>query len=165
MQIKSKLNGETSHVRPDIARELVKMGVAEIVRLPRPGDAPKPVPAWAIVDYHGFLAIEMRLGTVGGKHTGRVQYYLGSPDSVNNRKDHAGNTFCTAFGWHVPDDVVDKYKRACKQQPARVYDVRTQGGFLKSSSCSAGTYDPMTGQFSSIDAVHPREPHGGGHQL
>jgi len=71
VKIKSKLNGEVSNVRADIAREMVKLGVAELLepdtgsdgivapngeppyRLPKPGDTPNPSPHFFVGVHEG----------------------------------------------------------------------------------------------------------------
>jgi hypothetical protein len=122
MRIKSKLNGEISNVRGDIAREMVKLGVAEIIgespaevaaRLPKPGDAVTPEPRWS-VEVVGLetkhLAIQMLIGVQNNQ-----TLYIGHPDSVNARKEWpGGGRYLNGFGRAVPDEIAREYKRQWK---------------------------------------------------
>lgn len=112
MQIKSKLNGEVRHVRPDIAREMVAMGVADIVgespneqesRLPKFGDAGPQVPTWEITTYHGverkYLAIKFSMGQ-------RTEFYSDPPDKIRR-----------IGGWVPPQQIISDYAKQYRAYP------------------------------------------------
>ena len=124
MKIRSKLNGEVSNVRGDIAREMVKLGVAEIIsdgtveavgekpyRLPRPADLQVPLPEWKVgtartVDEVHFLAIVLN---VGHNHI----TYFGEPRLVNAkvRTVGGGTRWFSGFGRECPAEIVEEYTR------------------------------------------------------
>jgi hypothetical protein len=118
MKIKSKLNGEISNVRGDIAREMVKMGVAEIIndgtvengresfRLPQPGDHKPAAPKWEVIERassegknHGTLCIRMTI-------LNQTTDYIGAPEHIRQ-----------IGGWSPPENIVRDYTRQWAAHP------------------------------------------------
>ncbi len=136
-RIKSLLNGEVNNVRGDIARELIRMGVAEALdtieevtrkgqisvstdgtvapdgeaayRLPRYGDHKPAVPRFYVDLYEGkYVSIFLEIGGV-------IRHYRGDPDCIHNRRDHTGREFCSALGFPVPVEIQKEYLRQWKK--------------------------------------------------
>jgi hypothetical protein len=134
-RIKSLLNGEVSNVRGDIARELVRMGVAEPIdsleevqqaRLPKPGPI-KPLQVnWSIEYVSSGIVVSsaapaikwlaIRRDTVRGNMTD-TSYCLLPPNVVHDRTNHNGDPFCSAFGVAVPKEILDEYRQLWKSNP------------------------------------------------
>jgi len=129
-RIKSNLTGEVSNVRGDIARELIKMGVATALeslgpdspgegsRLPKPTDPiVKLNPKWEVCVHTGredgkTLCIRMCLGN-------SVVDYFGSPDAANARREwKGGGRWLNGFGMAVPPEILKQYARSYKENPS-----------------------------------------------
>jgi len=121
-KIKSLLNGNISNVRGDIAREMVKMGVAEIIGedpdgFPRAGDAAIPPPEWSVCLLTGSGFQELVIKCVVGKAT---YYYSGLPKGLNDKEEWPGGfRYLNGFGREIPAHIVDEYTRAYAMNPAQ----------------------------------------------
>jgi hypothetical protein len=120
MKIRSKLTGEISNCRGDIAKEMVKLGVAEFVegaienrpnKLPRPGDWKAPEPQWKVgvkrrADDVEILGIFLQVGA-------QQMAYYGPPAHVNAKVRSKGGTesFFSGFGRECPFSIVAEYER------------------------------------------------------
>ena len=137
MKIKSKLNGEVSNVRADIAREMVNLGVAELLEpdtggdgvvyagnevysLPRPG-GPAPEPHFSVGLYRrgesSCQAIVLKIGNV-------ERVFSGRPDAIHDRFEMVGRhrrDFCSALGFPVPPEILKEYLEAWKRGPRGGY--------------------------------------------
>lgn len=128
-------NGEISHVRNDLGRELVRAGIAQEIcdgsvtapnirgeehyRLPKPGDARVPAPEWEVGVFgekpNQRLAIRMQL-------LGTELFYDANPMRVNALKEWDSPTgkhrrYLSGFGHKVPSEIVDDYARRWKENP------------------------------------------------
>jgi hypothetical protein len=129
-RIKSLLNGEISNVRGDIAREMIKLGVAEAIdnvdapesagpRLPKWRPAIKPNFVWSIDliwadSAHTQQWIAIRRDMPHGNLVD-TSYCVAHPESVHNMKDHTGAPFCSAFGCRVPEEILEQYRTRWKR--------------------------------------------------
>jgi len=141
MKIKSKLTGEVSNVRGDIAKEMVKLGVAEYVpldpavslldvaraNLQETMGTPAPVqPVWEVlvrdlpVSGKKELVIQCAVGQ-------QKTYYSGKPENVNLRRQwEGGGRYLNGFGRAVPDEICEGYLKAYKKFPTlRGYVTKT----------------------------------------
>jgi hypothetical protein len=126
--IKSLLNGEVSNVRADIAREMIKLGVATALdpldtsegegsRLPKYQPAVMPEPSWEVCVHNGAqgaktLCIRMTLPNV-------TVDYFGLPADANRRHEwRGGGRYLNGFGREVPADIVKLYTRQHKENPS-----------------------------------------------
>jgi len=125
-RIKSNLTGEVSNVRGDIARELIKMGVATALeslgpdtegspsRLPKYQPAVVPEPQWQVLirnnsDDTKVLVIRMTLPNM-------VADYFGPPADVNRKIAWPGGfRWANGFGRAVPDEILSDYNRQYKR--------------------------------------------------
>lgn len=135
-RIKSLLNGEISNVRADIAREMIKLGVATALdpkelepdgtvapygespyRLPRAGDARPPMPTWSVVitPFANKLAIQRE--TIWGPQKTEKAFCSFHPASIHDRRAADGTLFCSSFGCAVPEETLVEYKRQWKANP------------------------------------------------
>lgn len=140
MKIKSKLTGEVSNVRGDIAKEMVKLGVAEFVPLDKSvslldvaranlNESMPPTPAIPKFE------VRVRDLPISGKKELVIQctvakqeiYYSGKPENANLRREwEGGGRFLNGFGRAVPDDICALYGREWKKCPTlRGYTTKT----------------------------------------
>jgi hypothetical protein len=122
--IKSKINGAVSNVRGDIAREMIKLGIAEEVQgegVEAPlirSNEPVPVPErkWEIrllreTRPEPVLAIEMRQGPT-------LIQYIGPPDVLTAvRKWDGGQRWLHGFGVSVPEGIAAEYTKRWQGNP------------------------------------------------
>jgi hypothetical protein len=119
MKIKSLINGQVSNVRGDIAREMVKLGVAEILpEFPKPGEAVLPPEEWAVVLIGGYkggnkhLAVQLKMGP-------QVFLFWDNPRLINARREwQGGGRYINGFGRAVPAAVADEYTKRWNQNEA-----------------------------------------------
>jgi hypothetical protein len=160
VKIKSKLNGEVSNVRADIAREMVKLGVAELLepdtgsdgivapngeppyRLPKPGDTPNPSPHFFVGVHEGrYVSIFLKIGNVERR-------YSGDPRYIHNRKDHAGREFCSSLGFPVPVEIQKEYLKAWKHGS---HEPMAPGVNIANLQATAlFSTDPVTGRVTEL---------------
>ena len=154
MKIKSKINGQISNVRADIAREMVKLGVAELLepdsadgvvhagnetyRLPRAGDAVVPEPRFSVglirKGTSSFMAIILKIGNV-------ERFFCGSPNAIHDRFETVGRNrreFCSALGFPVPVEIQKEYLEAWKRGPRGAYSFTDQGLLQMAASGNGG---------------------------
>jgi hypothetical protein len=118
-RIKSTLNGEVSNVRADIAREMVKMGVATALdSLDALSDTPSLLPRYQ----HPAAPTEPRwqIETVGLSKKelvirmsilGQVYYFSGNPASANKTVAwDGGSRFLNGFGRAIPKQILEAYR-------------------------------------------------------
>lgn len=117
MLVKYLNNGVQQHVENALGRSLITAGLAEEVKK----QAVVPEPVWSVVfDPGGYVAIRMEMGVLAPNSIGAkpqamtVAFYNGDPKFIHDRRDHAGNAFCSAFGRRVPDEVLSEYKKVRK---------------------------------------------------
>jgi hypothetical protein len=124
-RIKSLLNGEVSNVRGDIAREMVKLGVATALdaleapnespsKLPRYNPESVPEPQWEVVTT-GVTQHELviRMTLLGG-----VYHYSGSPENANRKISWDGGfRYANNFGREIPRQILAQYAAAWKSSP------------------------------------------------
>jgi hypothetical protein len=132
-RIKSTLTGEVSNVRGDIARELIKMGVAtaidplELADMPAPGKpkykaAAPPEPSWDVTTIKRATR-----GNDGGEYPelvirmeiiGQVYNWSGQPKYANAvARWDGGQRYLSGFGRPVPDEVLARYEHLWKKNP------------------------------------------------
>jgi hypothetical protein len=144
-RIKSLLNGEISNVRGDIAKELIRMGVAEAIdpieevtrkgriavstdgtvqpdgeaayRVPKPGDAKPAAPRFYVDDFVNIGGD--RLVSIFLEIGGQTRRFAGDPSRIHDRRDHSGREFCSLLGFPVPVDIQKEYLRQWKRNPAK----------------------------------------------
>jgi hypothetical protein len=141
-RIKSLLNCEVSNVRADIAREMIKLGVATALdpldtsegsRLPKYQPAAVPEPSWEVCVHNGSqgaktLCIRMTLPNV-------VVDYTGSPADANRRLEwQGGGRWLNGFGREVPTEILKIYNRQYKDNPS----LRGIGGWCLPPGTSTG---------------------------
>lgn len=102
MRIRSKITGTISTERADIAKAMIRLGVAELVE-----EAPKPMkgPVWTVGVHRAQDRNFTELLLVTGN--GLQQRFSGPPDVLR------ANSFCLP----LPDSVKDEYARAWQAQP------------------------------------------------
>jgi hypothetical protein len=120
MKIKNLFSGVVTNERADIARALIRQGMAEAVEpdngdslLPKPGQFKLAPPRFWVDKFKTlsgdeYLSIFMQVGSV-------IRRYSGSPTAVHNRRDHTGREFCSALGFPVPQAIRDEYASAWKR--------------------------------------------------
>jgi hypothetical protein len=147
-RIKSLLNGEVSNVRGDIAREMIKLGVAEEIdpieevtrkgriavstdgtvipdgepayRLPKPGDAQRQSAAASRFYVDDFVnTAGDRLVSIFLEIGNVTRRFAGDPSRIHDRRDHSGREFCSLLGFPVPVDIQKEYVRRWKQNPGK----------------------------------------------
>lgn len=144
MKIKNKFTGVVSNERADIARAMIRQGMAEALepdtgddgvvragnetyRLPQPGDYKPPKVEWSVV------IVERSVGPKDAVQTWRIlaiqraairqhvtggfvdlQHCMLPPEFVHDKKYHTGERFCSAFGCPVPPEILESYKKQWK---------------------------------------------------
>lgn len=129
MQIKNLFSGIVTNERQDIARALIRQGMAEAVdpkelemvarpgeqpyRIPKPGDFKMPEPKW-LVDLHTraqVLVIQMAI-------LGQFYFYSGDPSDANRTEKWNGQPrFINGFNRAIPQPILEEYKRRWKAEP------------------------------------------------
>jgi hypothetical protein len=122
-RVKSLLNGEVSNVRGDIAREMIKLGVAEALdslgpdtgentsKLPKYNPTAVQEPSWEVTVHQGaqgakVLVIRMTLNN--GTYD-----YAGLPKDANRRREWpGGGLYLSGFGRAVPKEILKQYEKS-----------------------------------------------------
>ncbi len=124
MKIKNLFSGVVTNERADIARALVRQGMAEALEpdtgdakndyLPKPYTASNPVIFWDVITRHRAdgkdeLAISL---VVNGR---QPIFYQGKPENVNKRQEwDGGGRWLSGLGRECPEEVVKRYKKLWK---------------------------------------------------
>jgi hypothetical protein len=120
VKIKNLFSGIVTTERADIARALIRQGMAEAMEpdagdslLPKPGQFKLAPPRFWVATFktHSgdeYLSIFIEVGSV-------IRRYSGPPTAVHNRRDHTGREFCSALGFPVPQAIRDEYAAAWKR--------------------------------------------------
>ncbi len=128
VKIKNKFSGVVSSERADIARAMIRQGMAEALEpdtgespsgLPKPGDYRPPQRNWSIDLIAAFDLqdpVKKWLAIRCDFHNS-VTFCTAAPDAVHNRKTWDGKPFCSSFGVCVPPEMLDQYRKQWKASP------------------------------------------------
>lgn len=122
MKIKNLFSGIVTNERVDIARALIRQGMAEALE-PDTGDTParpthKPgsvgAPSWEVGTYELPVTGGHELRVVM-KILGQTYYYNGKPEDANARVTwDGGSRYLSGLGREIPATILDEYRRQYK---------------------------------------------------
>jgi hypothetical protein len=166
MKIKNLFSGVVTNERADMARALVRQGLAEALEpdtgdeknayLPAKCTASKPVVLWDVITRHkatggGELAIQL---VVNGASP---LFYLGKPENVNKRQEwEGGGRWLSGLGRECPEEIVKLYKKQWKSNENLRAPVPDRNQPCPENEAEYWSQENL--QCSSSSASHETEP-------